>query len=354
MDILISNKIPKVFLLVSLLLLNKLMFGQEHSKKHFTNPIASSGADPYVFLYKGFYYYTQTEGNKISLWKMDNMGSLDKAEKKIIWEAPSEINEYSREIWAPEVINIDGKWYAYFSADDGDNNHHRIFILQNSSDDPFKGVWEFKGKLNLADDKWAIDADVFYFNKQLYVIWSGWEGDLNGQQNIYISKMLDPLNAENKRVCLSTPELNWEVNGDLPNSVPNHVSVNEGPQALIHNEKLFIIYSASACWTDTYCLGMLSFNGDDLLDKNQWKKNPSPVFSQSLQNGVYATGHNCFFSSKDGKENWILYHANSNPQEGCGNKRSPRMQMYTWDANGFPKFGIPEPVGKQLLSPSEN
>ncbi|TEB41310.1 glycosyl hydrolase family 43, partial [Flavobacterium circumlabens] len=52
-------------------------------------------------------------------------------------------------------------------------------------------------------------------------------------------------------------------------------------------------------------------------------------------------GHNSFFKSPDGSEDWILYHANSKPGEGCGEKRSPRMQPIKWDKNGNPVIGDP-------------
>jgi GH43 family beta-xylosidase len=46
-----------------------------------------------------------------------------------------------------------------------------------------------KGKLADATDKWAIDGSVFEHKGQLYLIWSGWEGDTNGTQSIYIARM---------------------------------------------------------------------------------------------------------------------------------------------------------------------
>jgi GH43 family beta-xylosidase len=152
-------------------------------------------------------------------------------------------------------------------------------------------------------------------------------------------------------VKISSPEYNWETVGDLnnPNDVP-HVNVNEGPVALIHNGKLFIIYSASGCWTDVYCLGMLIFTGkDNVLDPGVWNKNPLPVFKQKPESGVYAPGHNSFFTSPDGKENWILYHANSATGQGCGKYRSPRAQLFIWKADGSPDFG--EPIKTDITVP---
>jgi GH43 family beta-xylosidase len=278
---------------------------------------------------------------------------LKGAEKRVIYTPPPGTS-YSKELWAPEIHFIDGKWYAYFAADDGDNNKHRMYVLENSSADPMKGEWIFKGKIADPADKWAIDGDVFSYRNQWYMIWSGWEGDVNGEQDIYIAKLKNPWTIDGNRVRIASPVFDWEKNGDLndPNNPP-HVNVNEGPQALLHEDKLFIVFSASGCWTDHYALGLLSFTGsDNLLDSSAWKKSVEPVFKQSVKNGVYAPGHNSFFKSPDGKEDWILYHANSSPGQGCGKFRSPRMQKFSWTKNGEPYFGEPVKENEKLQLPS--
>ena len=336
------------------IVLSTCLYAQD-SAITFTNPLLPSGADPFSFYKDGYYYYTHTQGNGISLWKTKSLAHLKTAEQKKIFTPPAG-TFYSREIWAPEIHFINNKWYTYFAADNGSNNNHRMYVLENSSLDPMEGEWIFKGKVGDASDKWAIDGDVFYYHKQLYMIWSGWEGDQNGQQNIYIAKMKNPWTIEGKRAMISFPQFDWETNGDLHDSNnPPHVNVNEGPQALQHDGKLFIVYSASGCWTDYYALGLLSFTGKkNLLAANKWKKTPTPVFRQSKENEVYAPGHNSFFKSPDGKEDWILYHANSKPGEGCGRHRSPRAQIFSWNKDGTPNFGEPVKEGMALSTPSEN
>ena len=67
-----------------------------------------------------------------------------------------------------------------------------------------------------------------------------------------------------KRVGISKPELPWETIGDLPAKQPGgitHLNVNEGPEVLQHDHKIFVAYSASACWTDNYALGLLTSRG---------------------------------------------------------------------------------------------
>lgn len=344
-----NSLLKKTLLLILLYIASNTLSAQ----KTFTNPILDFGPDPYSTYYNGYYYYTHTMQNQLVLWKTKNLADLKNAEKKIIWTAPKG-TDYSAEVWAPEFHFIDGKWYVYFAADNGSNDTHRMYVLENDAKDPMKGKWVFKGKIAAETDKWAIDGNVFTYKNQLYMIWSGWEGDTNGQQNIYIAKMKSPTQIDGDRVLLSKPTNSWELYGALHDDKnPPQVNVNEGPQFLSHNNKVFIVFSASGCWTDHYSLGLLSFTGtDNLLDASAWVKSDNPILTQSDQTKVYAPGHNSFFTSPDGKEDWILYHANSNPGDGCGIKRSPRMQQIKWDEKGNPVIGEPSALGIPMAIPT--
>jgi GH43 family beta-xylosidase len=342
------------YLLLVLCFVNTLyacVYGQQPAT--FTNPLLPAGPDPWVTYQDGFYYYTNSTGNRIELWKTKTMPGLGVAPHKTIWRPPLN-TAYSKEIWAPELHFLQGKWYIYFAADDGHNPQHRLFVLENSSRDPLEGDWIFKGRVGDEANKWAIDASVFENKGQLYMIWSGWEADNNGQQNIYIAKMKDPYAITGERVKLSSPEFEWEKFGDLNNDGnPRHVNVNEGPEILKHGDKLFLIYSASGCWTDHYALGMLTINSSaNLMDPKSWLKSTKPVFETSAGNSVYAPGHNSFFKSPNGKEDWIIYHANPKPGCGCGGQRSPRMQKFTWKDDGSPDFGIPVKTGAPMAVPA--
>ncbi len=331
-----------------------LFMGMAQTKAQtFRNPLLPSGPDPFSLYKDGYYYYTHTLGNKLGIWKTKDLTDLKNATYKTVW-IPSKGTLYSKEIWAPEIQYLHNKWYMYFAADDGINDHHRMYVIENSSPDPLKGEWVFKGKIAAPSDKWAIDGDVYKHKGQLYMVWSGWEGEVNGQQNIYIAKMKNPWTIAGNRLKISSPENGWEQHGDLDDKNLPHVNVNEGPQFLAHGDKIFVVYSGSGCWTDYYALGMLSAAADaDLMDIKSWTKHPKPVFKQSPENGVYAPGHNSFFKSPDGKEDWILYHANDKPGQGCENFRSPRAQKFTWDEKGFPVFGIPKKTSEILEIPAE-
>ena len=319
----------------------------------FTNPLLTAGADPWSIYKDGYYYYTHTLSNRLAIWRTKNIAHLKKAKSRTIFVPPAN-TMYSKQLWAPEIHFINNAWYVYFAADDGKNENHRLYVMENKAKNPMKGEWTLKGKLVDPSDKWAIDGSVFEHEGKMYMIWSGWAGDRNGQQDIYISRMSNPWTLEGERVRISSPNLSWERHGKLndPNNPP-HVAVNEGPQFLRHADKVFIIYSASGCWTEQYALGMLSADaGKDLMDSLSWKKHPEPVFQRSPENGVYAPGHNSFFKSPDGTQDWILYHANSEPGQGCGRHRSPRAQQFTWNSEGIPVFGTPVKTGEKMAIPS--
>ncbi len=323
----------------------------------FTNPLLSSGADPWAIFHEGNYYYIKSEASQIILMKTPDITDLEHAKKQTIWTPPAG-TDHSKNVWAPEIHHIDDNWYVYVAADDGDNRNHRMFVLENTAPDPFTGSFDMKARIKTdAEDNWAIDGSVFEHQDTLYFVWSGWEKpkvDVETQR-IYIARMSNPWTISSDRVQLSKPELPWERNWDYPDAwtPESPVYVNEGPQMLKHGDKLHIIYSASGCWTPYYTLGRLTTDkNSNLLDPKSWTKSPEPVFQQSPENGVYGTGHNSFFKSPDGTEDWILYHANDNPADGCSDKRSPRAQQIRWTAEGMPDFGVPVPTSQPLKKPS--
>lgn len=318
---------------------------QTETDSLFLNPIHTSGPDPWVFQANDSYYLTFTTGFNVTLYKSDIMSDLSDAYSRAVWTPPAS-GPNSKNIWAPEIHKVGDKWYIYYAADDGDNKNHRMFVLENSSEDPVVGTWTDRGMLELPDDKWAIDGTILEHNEQLYYLWSGWEGDVNGRQDIYICKMDDPLTPVGERVLLTKPELSWETNGVNP-------TVTEGPQVLKHDGKIFIVYSAGGCWTDGYTLGMLTADeGADLMSPESWEKSQEPVFSQYPEGNAYGPGHNGFFKSVDGTEDWIIYHANPQAGQGCGGNRSIRIQPFVWDDNGYPDFGTPHPLYQKLTKPS--
>lgn len=276
----------------------------------FNNPIAPKGADPWVILHEGYYYYCQSGRGGVCVARVSDIRDLAAADPICVWQPP-EGTMYSRELWAPELHYLDGAWYIYVAADDGKNENHRMYVLRGTSQNPLE-PFEFVGKITDPTDKWAIDGTVMSYNGRLYFIWSGWEGDVNEVQHLYIAPMSDPCTICGKRVKISSPELDWELNGGEP-------KINEGPVAIEYNGSMHIVYSASGSWCDDYCLGILTLkDGGDPLSADSWIKADKPILSKC--EGMFGPGHCSFTTSLDGSQIYMLYHANLVSGTGWGGR----------------------------------
>lgn len=312
----------------------------------FKNPIVpvsnSSGgsADPSIVFKDGYYYYVKSNRDaSISISKAKRLQDIGSVPKVTVYSPPTG-QPYSKELWAPELQYLDGKWYIYFAADDGANENHRMYVLEGNSQDP-QETFTLKGKISDSTNKWAIDGTVLVKDdNSKYFVWSGWEGDVNVKQSIYIAPMSNPWTISGPRVQISTPDQNWERIGTP--------YINEGPEILKKDGKLFIVYSASGSWTDDYTLGMLSNTDGNVLNPASWNKT-GPVFSKVPT--AYGPGHNTFTTSPDGKEDWIVYHADQFSGGSWGN-RSVRAQKFTWQEDGTPNFGTPASYGASMEEPS--
>jgi GH43 family beta-xylosidase len=313
--------------------------GEPARVSNFFNVVSPSGADPWVFRHAdGWYYASITTGSNVTLVRSRTISALGGGEHKVVYAPPSGM----KHVWAPELHWIDRAWYVYVAADDGDNANHRIFVLENTSADPFRGTFVSKGKLAVpAPGRWAIDGTLLHIEDRSYFVWSGWEGTKDEEQALYIARMANPWSLAGPRVRISRPTLPWEQRGGPP-------SVNEGPQVLAHGENLFLVYSASGSWSDHYALGLLTLSpGSDPLLPSSWTKSRSPLFASA--NGVFAPGHCSFTRSPDGREDWIVYHAAR--RQGAGWSRLLRAQRFDWNADGTPNFGVPWPPDTPLALP---
>jgi len=310
----------------------------------FYNPIVSAGQDPSVIQYNGYYYLAQSinSDTALAVTKSKTLTGLAGGTQVTVWNHPASTGAMCCEVWAPELVFLNNKFYIYFTADDGNNANHRMYVLESNSLDP-QGSYTLKGKIAAPTDNWAIDGTVLQLGTSLYFVWSGWAGTTNVQQNLYIAPMSNPYTISGERVLISSPTNAWETLGAPP-------SINEGPEVLQRNGKIFIVYSASGSWTDDYCLGMLtaSATANPMLGSS-WTKSSGCVFSKAAT--AYGPGHNSFTQSADGTEDWLVYHADE-ASGGGWSGRSIRAQRFTWNADGSPNFGTPAGTGTALTVPS--
>ena len=307
----------------------------------FNSMIVNYGADPFVTYHDGYYYYVRMGRNDTGIWvtKAADLSRIGKVEPVCVY-MPSG-NEPSRELWAPELHFLNGKWYIYYTA--GAGADHRMMVLESVTDDA-QGEYVYKGKMSPETDRWAIDQTVLELDGQLYAIWSGWDGFVDGEQRLYIAKMSDPTTITGDRVLLSVPEYAWEVN--------EHPTINEGPEIAVSPDgTVNIVYSASGSWSDTYCLGCLTLKkGADPMKADSWMKATKPIF-QKNDSTTFSTGHACFVKSPDGKEDYLVYHATVFAGGGW-NGRGVRVQRAYWLEDGTPFLGTAAEYNDLVKTPS--
>jgi GH43 family beta-xylosidase len=296
-------------------------------RTRFRQPVVDSGADPYVAAHGQYFYYCYVQHDVICIRRAEQLDDIGVSDQVAVWRSTGTGPE-SRNIWAPELHHLDGKWYIYFAAGPGPINedkyhHHRMYVLEAND---VLGPYHLKGQITDPTNLWAIDGTILeHPNGQRYYVWSGWDNPRGIDQQLYIARMANPWTLEGERVMISKPEYSWEKQG---------LAVNEGPQVLRQGNRIHIIYSASWSMTDDYCLGQLDLVGADPLDPAAWVKRPRPIFSRSKQ--LVGIGHACFLLSEDGQYGWMVFHAARYP--GAAWDRQVRLAAFTWDKAGTLRF----------------
>jgi GH43 family beta-xylosidase len=307
----------------------------------FTNPIIPNGADPWLQFYSGNYYLTTTTWtSQLVMRKSPTLAGLAGATPINIWSESAA--DRCCNFWAFEfhrLMSPNGyRWYVMYTSGTKDNfDGQHLSVIESEGDDPM-GPYTYKG--SPMPKSWNIDGTYLTLNNQLYLLWSEWQKD---EQLIWIAKMSNPWTITGERSVISHPTHEWEKSG---------MKVNEGPEVLQKDGKTFIVFSASFCNTPDYKLGVMELTGKDPIKPESWNKIDKPFFEKA--NGVFGPGHNGFFKSPDGKEDWLVYHGNSSAEQGCGQTRALRAQKFDWTtANGklLPDFGQPIASGEKVKSP---
>jgi GH43 family beta-xylosidase len=303
----------------------------------FTNPavdVPNSG-DPTLVQHDGFYYYVATTwSSQVVMRKSSTVAGLNTAPERVVVDTGGDT------MWAPHLEMIDGRWYLYYSVEQC-CAARRTHVAQSAGADPL-GPYTTLGILDLMPNQgWAIDAAPLHLNGELYMTFSAFAGD--GLQSLYIAPMSNPWTATAHGTRISAPTLSWETQNG---------AVNEGSFALQRNGRTFLTYSASHCQGPNYKIGTLEYTGGDPLQMGSWTKHPNPLFQRNDAAGVYGPAHHSFFTSPDGTETWIAYHANDSASDGCGTTRTTRVQEISWNADGTPNLGVPVSTATLLQGPS--
>jgi len=315
----------------------------------FMNPLFAGG-DPWVTRVDGVYYYSASDCGvaDICLKRSRSLSGLARAPWVGVWNSPKRSAPNSKQIWAPEIHYLEGRWFIYYAADDGDNNHHRLYVLEsNRAQGGYRegDTGYAYGRVGESSGDWAIDPDVFVAaDGHLYLAWSCTNyRDSRFPQRICLARMRDPLHVMGPTVRLSAPTEPWEMRGE---------PIQEGPVGYARDGHTYITYSAGASWVaDDYSVGLLTLApGASPMNRSAWRKS-GPIFEH--HGTVYGPGSVVFVSSPDGRQWWNMYHAidrlSCEPAYRC---RDIRMQPMHFDAEGAPILGVPLDAGVSLSLPS--
>lgn len=317
------------------------LFAQDSASEKTSEAAASkpifvrTGADPWILEFRGKYIWS-CSNNATRRIVLSIGDSPDKpGPPRAVWTAP-ETGPLSRELWAPEIHFIDGRFYIYFAADDGQNKNHRTYVLVSENDDPFS-EYRVEGPLYTGDDpdgktnsRWAIDATVFERRGRRYLIWSGWEDDRDVQY-LYAAPMKSPTETAGPRVKLcDNADFLWErVEERLGTR-----GLNEGPEIVVApNGRTFVSYSCGASWLPTYKVALLELVGDDPLDPAAWRKLDEP-FLRSDEN-LFGVGHGSFVRDANGRTLYF-YHAKLDRSPGWN--RAVYYRPVEFDDDGLPRL----------------
>jgi len=276
------------------------------------------GQDPWVVAHDGWLLLVQAAGRNstIVVKRFHDLARMDRNTETVIWP-PGGRSCRIRQLWAPELHLIDGRWYVYFTATDGRAANHRAYALVADSPlGPYRALGSVRDPRH---DVWAIDLTVFSHDGRLYAMWSGWDGPDDGfPQNLYVAPMDNPWTISGERRCLSSPQHGWEM---------SVAPVNEGPEMIRHpgSGRLFVLYAADASWTQAYKMGLLEWTGGDVADPASWRKLPRPWFTGG--------GHGCVVDANAGSH--LVYHRKVSGDPGWAD-REIRSAPLVWDADGYP------------------
>ena len=309
-------------------------------------PMAVGLADPVVFHWKDSWYFIATNDNvnDIGLFvrKADSVKGLfaEDVETKCILDYSEEKN-LIQTFWAPEFHLIGGELYLLFavSGKEWSPQCHMMKLKKNGDilksedwEDPVR-VCKKDGSY-LTEDGITLDMTYFKVNNISYVVWSyryGINSLLDTGSMLYIATIDEtkPWVLTSDPVLLSRPLFGWENTDGTIN--------NEGPYPLILGEKIYLAFSGGSANGYSYAIGYLVANTKaDLLNTENWKKEPAPVLCSTFIPGIEGPGHNSFFYDEDGRL-IVTYHAQETENY---HTRCTTMHQVHIGIEGFPFLNV--------------
>jgi beta-xylosidase len=312
------------------------------STKTFTNPLPVQFGDPYVLRTAGIYYMYGTGGadkgfaayssKDLVNWKPE--GQVYFHDNRNGWSDTAAA--WGGAYWAPEVYEVKGKYYLFYSAQWKVNPTHEEenFRIGVAVADKPTGPFVDLADRPIFDPGYPIiDANVFfddngnaylYYSKACYkhpvksevADWArkkGWYKKVEESWVYGVKLKPDFSGVIGKPVLLLRPPVSmkdkqaeWESRSVTSREVARRWT--EGSTTFKKDGLYYIMYSANYFGGKHYAVGYAT--GPSPLGPFR-KASNNPVLQKNTAQGgtVTGTGHNSIAYSPDGKEMFCVYHA---------------------------------------------
>lgn len=299
------------------------------------NPLPIALGDPFVLCASdGNYYMYGTGGVKdgfiayrsADLVQWDSIGQVYRADADTSWCVAN--------FWAPEVYELRGKYYIFFSADWRENptnelENFRIGVaVSDSPAGPFKDVVNaplFDPGYPVIDVNILVDGDRYYlyYSRCCYkhpvesevAEWAR-EGKLFNEieeswiyglelSSDFSSVIGEPVLIMRPPTSMSDSQSEWESRSVTSKEVNRRWT--EGPLTLRRGDTYYMMYSANSFEGEHYAVGYATATAP--LGPYV-KADCNPILQKNTTSGgdVTGTGHNSIVRSKDGKTLYCVYH----------------------------------------------
>ncbi len=311
---------------------------------HFDFPIATNHADPCIGYWQGKYYFIATydadHEHTMYIREADSIPELVDAEEVLILDSVT-YPGIGGLLWAPEFHIIGEDLYIFHAATPGEFFYEESHVrkLRRGGNPMCKEDWSAPMRVVRADGSElceagktiTLDMTCFEYNGDYYAVWSQRQFlPVDQGAWLYMAKLdpEEPWKLATEPVVLSKPEYGW---------ANNHTFVDEGPFALIRENKIFLTFSSAAV-DSTYVVGLFEAeHGTDLLNPDNWKKTNFPILTSRSVEGEFGTGHNAYVTDENG-DVWNTYHA----RPGIDAPRSSGIRRVHFNAAGYPVLDMTE------------
>lgn len=338
----------------------------------YSNPLPVAFGDPFVLSASdGKYYMYGTGGVEkgFAAYSSDNLADWQFEGKVYSGDNPDSwtVDNY----WAPEVYEIDGEYYMFFSADwkvNPTNELENFRIGVAVSDSPTGPFIEVSDEPLFDPGYPIIDANILQHDGKTYLYysrccykhpvesevadWARQEGLFDEIEeswvygveitNDFTAVIGEPVLLLQPPTTMDNSQTEWESRSVTSGEVNRRWT--EGSFAFEHNGKIYMMYSANYFGGEHYAVGY-SVSDSPLGPFEKAANNPVLEKNTPAGGEVTGTGHNMVFWSKESDKMYCVYHGRT---ADTGHDRVVFIDEMAIDENGILTVDGPSTTEKEF------